>query len=158
MSPSRPVSYECAVVPAWLDYNQHMNVAYYTLVFDQAGEEFVKAFGMGLAYTEKTQNSWMVVEAHLGYCNEARLGDWLRIESRVLDFDPKRAHLYQEMYRGDELLATQEQLMLHVSLLTRRASPFAPEILARLERLHTQQQTLPRPANVGRRIGLHQRR
>jgi acyl-CoA thioester hydrolase len=152
--PAAPKSFEITVPPAWLDYNNHMNVAYYSLAFDEGGEAFVKSFGMGLEYTQRTQNSWMVLEAHLTYQNEARLGDVLRIETRVLDFNEKLAHLYQEMFRGDQLLATQEQMTLHVSLETRRGAPFPPDILAQLKALHAEQADLPTPKHAGRRIAI----
>jgi len=154
MSQAAPSCFEITVPAAWLDYNEHMNVAYYSLAFDQAGEIFVARFGLGLAYTERTRNSWMVLEAHLTYPSEARLGEVLRIETRVLDFSPKLAHLYQEMYRGTELLSTQEQMMVHVNLDSRRAAPFPPDILASLTALHAEQSTLPRPTGAGRRIGI----
>ena len=146
--------YHCVVEPSWLDYNQHMNVAYYSLAFDQASEELVMEFGMGLAYVESTQNSWMVLEAHLTYQNEARLDERLRIESRVIDFNLKLAHIYQEMYRDEVLLATAEQMMLHVSLETRRAKPFPADILQRLTALQARHAASPTPAAIGRRIGI----
>lgn len=142
------------VLPEWLDYNGHMNVAYYSLAFDLAGEAFVKAAGMGEEYTRRTQNSWMVLEAHITYQNEATLGDRLRVESRTLDCNAKCAHLYQEMYRDDLLLSTQEQLVLHVSLVTRRGAPFEEEVRANFERLRELQAALPRPDWIGRRIGI----
>jgi len=142
------------VLPAWLDYNGHMNVAYYSLAFDLAGEELLKCAGMGEEYTRTTQNSWMVLEAHITYQNEANLGEQLALTSRVLDCNAKCAHLYQEMYRGDTLLSTQEQLMLHVSLQTRRGAPFEPAVFAALERLRVLQADLPRPAWIGRQIGI----
>lgn len=152
--PATPPSFEITVPPAWLDYNNHMNVAYYSLAFDEAGEAFVKNFGMGLDYTERTRNSWMVLEAHLTYQNEARLGDLLRIETRVLDFNHKLAHLYQEMFCDRKLLSSQEQMTLHVSLETRRAAPFPPDILTRLGALHSAQSGLPPPRHAGGRIGI----
>ncbi len=142
------------VLPAWLDYNGHMNVAYYSLAFDLAGEELLKCAGMGEQYTRSTQNSWMVLEAHITYQNEATLGDSLKLRSRVLDCNAKCAHLYQEMYRFDELLSTQEQLMLHVSLATRRGSPFEPPVFAAMDRMRAQQADWPRPAWIGRQIGI----
>ena len=145
---------QIAVKPEWLDYNQHMNVAYYTLAFDQAGEALVEAVGMGEDYTRETRNSWMVLEAHINYLQEAHQGDELRIESRVLDCDAKRAHLYQEMFRGDERLATQEQMVLHVSLESRRAAPFEAPVLAALQTLQAAQAAQPMPDMVGRRIGI----
>jgi acyl-CoA thioester hydrolase len=138
----------------WLDYNEHMNVAYYTLAFDLAGEELLKVAGMGEAYTQATKNSWMVVESHITYQNEARLGDTLTIKSRVLDCANKAAHLYQEMFRGEQLLATEEQLMLHVSLVTRGATPFEPAVLAALQAMQALQQDMPRPDWVGRQIAI----
>ncbi|MSR15120.1 MAG: hypothetical protein EXR86_11270 [Gammaproteobacteria bacterium] len=158
--PTGPITVEYAA--SWIEDYQPMP-AFYAVVFDLAGDEFVKAFGMGLEYTARTENSWMVVEGHLLYQNEACLvdrlrGDRLRIESRLLDFDAKRAHLYQEMYREQTLLASQEQMMLHVNLLTRRASPFPPDILAQLEQLRRHHQTFPLPpAAVGRRISVARR-
>lgn len=149
-----PDAFQITVPPAWLDYNNHMNVAYYSLAFDEAGEAFVRTFGMGEDYTRQTQNSWMVLEAHLTYQNEARLGDTLNIQTRVLDSSPKLAHLYQEMFRDGELLATQEQLVLHVSLETRRAAPFPPEILARLNAIHALHAQMPVPPHAGRRIAI----
>ncbi len=145
---------EMTVPREWLDYNDHMNVAYYTLAFDNAGEELLKSAGMGHEYTQTTQNSWMVLEGHITYQNEARLGDLLLIKSRVLDCSTKAAHLYQEMYRGETLLSTQEQLMLHVSLATRRTSPFEPAVLTALQAMQAAQQDLPRPEWIGRRIGI----
>lgn len=142
------------VVPEWLDYNGHMNVAYYSHAFDLAGEEFVKAAGMGEDYTRETQNSWMVLESHITYQNEATLGDRLRVVSRVLDCNAKCAHLYQEMFRDETLLSTQEQLVLHVSLVSRRGAPFEPKILANFERLRELQSALHRPDWIGRRIGI----
>jgi acyl-CoA thioester hydrolase len=145
---------EVEVLPDWLDYNGHMNVAYYSLAFDLAGEELLKCAGMGEAYTAGTRNSWMVLEAHITYQNEAHLGEKLRVESRFLDCSAKAAHLYQEMYRGEDLCSTQEQLFLHVSLDTRRATPFEPRILHAIERLRALQAELPRPAWIGRGIGI----
>ena len=148
---------QMTVPPEWLDYNNHMNVAYYTLAFDLAGEELLKVCGMGEAYTEATKNSWMVTESHITYQNEARLGDALEIRSRVLDVAPKAAHLYQEMYRDGLLLSTQEQLMLHVSLETRRSSPFEPAVLAALQAMQAAQAQLQVPEWIGRRIGIRRK-
>jgi acyl-CoA thioesterase FadM len=145
---------EITVPREWLDYNDHMNVAYYTLAFDNAGEELLKVAGMGETYTQSTNNSWMVLEGHITYQNEARLGDTLIIRSRVLDCSAKAAHLYQEMFRGEQLLSTQEQLMVHVNLETRRTAPFEPEVLAALQTMQAAQRELPRPDWIGRHIGI----
>lgn len=154
VSPQGLVGYVTAVQPSWLDYNEHMNVAYYMHVFDNAGERLIEHAGMGETYTRQTQNSWMILESHITYQNEARLGEQLRVESRVLDCGPKLVHLYQEMFRDELLLSTCEQLLLHVSLSTRKSSPFTPAVLAKLEELKAMAKDLVRPAWIGRTMGL----
>ena len=150
--------YRVTVGRDWLDYNEHMNVAFYLKAFDDAGEGLTVAIGMGADYTRETSNSWVALESHITFQNEALLGDALRIESRVLDFDDKKMHIYQEMFRGDELLATHEQLGLHFSTEARRGSAFTPAVRANLERLHAAQAGLPRPAAVGRAVSLARRK
>ena len=147
---------ECRVTVGrdWLDYNEHMNVAYYLKAFDDAGEGLTVLLGMGADYTRRTNNSWVALESHITFQNEALLGQELRIESRVLDFDDKKMHIFQEMFRGDELLSTHEQLGLHFDTGARRGSVFTPEVHSRLEQLHTRQAQLARPAAVGRTVGI----
>ena len=138
----------------WLDYNDHMNVAYYLKSFDAASESLIAVAGMGESYTRTTHNSWVALESHIIFQQEARIGEELRIESRVIALDDKKIHLYQEMYRDDELLATHEQLGLHFNTATRRAGPFEPAVRANLERMVAAQRQLPAPAVLGRAIGL----
>ncbi len=148
--------YHVTVGRDWLDYNDHMNVAFYLKAFDDAGEALSVDIGLGAAHNAATGESWVALESHLGFRREARLGDALRIESRVLDFDERKLHLAQEMFRGGELLATHEQLGLHFDTGQRRATPFAPAVRAALAALRDAQAVLPRPAWLGRRIGLDQ--
>lgn len=150
--------YRVTVGRDWLDYNEHMNVAFYLKAFDDAGEGLTIAIGMGAEYTRRTDNSWVALESHLTFQNEALLGDELRVESRVLDFDDKKMHLYQEMYRGAELLATHEQLGLHFDTSARRGSAFTPEVRINLERLHAAQAALPRADVIGRSVSLARRK
>ena len=150
--------YRVTVGHDWLDYNQHMNVAFYLKAFDDAGEALTLVIGMGAQYTRRTNNSWVALESHITFQNEAVLGDELRIESRVLDFDAKKMHLYQEMFRGTELLATHEQLGLHFDTGARRGSAFTPAVQRRLDILHAAQSALPRPTAVGRAVSLARRK
>jgi acyl-CoA thioester hydrolase len=146
--------YRVTVGRDWLDYNEHMNVAFYLKAFDDAGEGLTVLIGMGADYTRRTNNSWVALESHITFQNEALLGDELRIESRVLDFDDKKMHVFQEMFRGDELLATHEQLGLHFDTGARRGCAFTPQVRSRLEQLHANQAQLARPAAVGRAVGI----
>ena len=141
-------------MPAWLDYNGHMNVAYYNAAFDLAIEDLKAAYGLTEAYRLAKQRSTVALEAHLTYQSEAGLGDELCVESRILDTDGKRLHLCQTMYRNSTLLATQETLSLSFNLATRRSCAFEPSLLARIEALQRAQTTVPKPSWIGRTIGL----
>ena len=146
--------YHCNVGPDWLDYNEHMNVAYYLKAFDDASEVLAAAAGMGVEYTRNTGLSWVALESHITFQQEALLGDALRVESRVLAVDGKKLHYYQEMFRSTELLATHEQLGLAFDTGARKSVAFSAEIHAGLEALRVAADVRPCPDWVGRAISL----
>lgn len=159
MIPSLPVLYTTAIKPEWLDYNQHMNVAYYVLIFDLAGEALASDIGLGEEVTRTTGISWMALENHTTYDNEVTLGQEVEVRWWLVDHDHKRLHLYFEMHTtGPEpyLAATEEQMILCVDLNTRRSTAFPDAVLGRVDALADAQRrsSVPAPTNVGRRIGI----
>ncbi len=148
---------EQTVLPEWLDYNDHMNVAYYIAAFDLGIDALKAVYGIDSAYIESKKRSTVALEAHITYQNEASVGERLRIETRVFDFDGKRTHLYQEMYRDDDLLATQETLSISFDLDARRSCPFDAAVAPNIERLREAQAALPRPDVVGRTVGIRRK-
>ncbi len=142
------------VLPEWLDYNDHMNVAYYIATFDLGIDELKAVYGIDSDYIAMQQRSTVALEAHITYQNEASLGETLQIGTRILDFDSKRTHLYQEMFRGEDLLATQETLSISFDLKARKSQPFAPAIAANIEAMYQAQLAVPRPEWVGRAVGI----
>ncbi|MEQ8230054.1 MAG: thioesterase family protein [Rhodospirillales bacterium] len=153
-----PIVHRETVQPDWIDYNGHMNLAYYVLVFDHATDALQDIVGLDAAYREATGGSIFVVEAHLTYDNEVVLGEEMRIRTRVMDVDAKRLHLFHEMYAGDDdngegrLAATNELMILHVDLKTRRTAPFPETVFSTLVRMKADQSALPRPPQAGRHI------
>ncbi|PWC56344.1 thioesterase family protein [Azospirillum sp. TSO22-1] len=143
------------VRPEWIDYNGHMNVAYYLLAFDHATDAVLDHFGIGKDYAESQGRSMFVVEAHLTYAREVTQGDGLRFASTILAADAKRLHLFHEMRHAGEgfLAATAEFLLLHVDLADRRAAPFTGEMQARLAAAAQAHADLPRPPQAGRAVG-----
>src|SRR5215469_14576417 len=81
--------YRAAVAPEWIDYNGHMNVAYYVLAFDRATDLLLDHLGLGEAYRRATNRSLFVLEAHVTYARELRAGDRFEIETRLIDADRK---------------------------------------------------------------------
>ncbi len=157
MDSLRRVIHTTAIQPEWLDYNDHLNVAYYLLIFDQAGEALVHSLGLGEAVTRATGISWVVLENHITYDNEVTLGQMVDVHMQLLDYDQKRLHLYFEMYvKGDKgyLAATLEQMLLCVDLNKRRSTRFPYNVQAEIQNLFRSQADLPRPGNIGRQIGI----
>lgn len=162
MSNRAPVIYSTQIKPEWLDYNNHMNVAYYVLIFDLAGTELVSQLGLSEAVTKATDISWMVLENHITYNAEVVLDQPVEVRLQLLDHDEKRLHLYFELYAknsdGTEYLSsTLEQMAMCVDLKARRGCAFPAEIAANIQLLSDQQAGLAMPENIGRKIGIRKK-
>ena len=142
----------------WIDYNGHMNVAWFVKAFELGIDSYKAVVGLDAAYIEANGRSTVALEAHIRYQREAVLGDELRIETRLLGCDGKRVHVYQEMYRGSAMLATQETLAISFDLAARRVCAFEPAIADRYRRMVAAQTAIDRPAWVGRAITLDETR
>ncbi|MFW6093605.1 MAG: thioesterase family protein [Pseudomonadota bacterium] len=148
------------VEPAWIDYNGHMNMAYYHVVFDRALDHVYDLLGVGADYTARGAGACFTLEVHVTYLAELVLNDPVRVEFQLLDQDDKRLHFFERMYhaeRGD-LAATSEQIALNVALPDRRAAPFPEPALDRIRALMSAHRTLPLPEQMGRTIGIRRRR
>ncbi len=139
------------VRPEWIDYNGHMNVGYYQVVFDLAADAFFDFLGLTQDFRKRHGSTTFALECHANFLREVKQGDPLRFEARLLDFDAKRIHFYQEMFHGTEgyLAASQESLSSHVSMATRRTAPFPEELLGKLAAIKATHAVLPRPWQVG---------
>ena len=110
----------------WIDYNNHMNMAYYVLVFDDVWEIILKKFQMGESSAKSTNMSTMVVETHTTYNSEVKLGDEVEINLTFFDHDKKRLHFKMEMIETNskKLSATLESLSLYIDLDKRKVTEF----------------------------------
>ena len=110
----------------WTDYNNHMNMAYYVLVFDQIWEIMLTKFKMGENSAKTTNRSTMVVETHTTYNNEVKEGDEVEVILTFFDHDKKRLHFRLEMIekKSKKLSSTIEMLSLHVDLNKRKVAEF----------------------------------
>ena len=113
----------------WTDYNNHMNMAYYVLVFDQIWEIVLEKFKMGEQSAKTTNMSTMVVETHTTYNNEVKEGEEVEINLTFFDHDKKRLHFKMEMIEksSKKLSATLEMLSLYIDLDKRRVTEFEDE-------------------------------
>lgn len=125
--------YETTVIPEWIDYNGHMQDAYYGLIFSYAVDAVQNEVGFDAAYRKRTGCTIYLLEDHKYFLKEVKKGAKLRVETVVLDSDDKRFHLHLTMREGYEIVAVGETMELHVD---QQPAPHAvsmpPEIADRL--------------------------
>ena len=117
------------IIKDWTDYNGHMNLSYYILVFDMGAEVILSKFKMGEQAAKTTKRSTMVVETHTNYIKEVKENDEVIISLSHIDHDKKRLHYKLEMYEKSKniLSATTEVLALYINLDERKVSEFENE-------------------------------
>ncbi len=144
------------VRPEWIDYNGHMNLAYYTVLFDQATDLLFDELGLGLDYRRDRLLGTFVAETHNLYERELLVGAGVRVATQIVAFDQKRLHVAHEMFAldGGYRAATQELMFLHVDLKARRVSPFPDDMYRRVAAAGGAHLKLPRPEWIGRRIAM----
>ncbi|MBV6633516.1 MAG: thioesterase family protein [Alphaproteobacteria bacterium] len=122
------------ILDEWLDYNGHLNVAYYLMAFDQATDQVFDHLGVGERYVKEDQHSLFAVEQHLIYDREMRGGAPFKIGTSLVDYDGKRLHLLMVMTNDAEgyQAASAEMLFVHVNMQTRRSAPMPEALLSYL--------------------------
>lgn len=148
---SQPMSVE----PEWIDYNGHMNMAYYNVLFDRCADQIYDQLGFGPEYAATRGFTTYTAEFHVCYVRELHLGDTVTATFQMLDIDEKRFHSYQELWHVDGwLAATAEALGLHIDMSGPRVAPMPDDIAAKVGAIHRAHSVLPRPERAGRSIGI----
>lgn len=150
------VSSVMRVEERWIDYNGHLNMAYYNVLFDRGIDEAYALLGIGEAYLKARKCSMFSAEVHLRYLRELHAGDPVRVTFQLLDYDAKRIHFFQQLFHATDgwVSATSENLSLHVDMDKRKTCPFAPEADRALGQMLAAHGCLPRPEAAGRRIAM----
>jgi len=150
------VSSVMRIEPAWIDYNGHLNMAYYNVLFDRAVDEAFELIGCGPDYVQTRRHSCFTAEVHLRYLRELRADDPVRVTFQLLDYDAKRMHYFEQLFHASEgwVAATSENMSLHVDIEAKKTAPFPAEIARCLARMKAAHAKLPLPEAVGRRIAM----
>ncbi|MEX2648758.1 MAG: thioesterase family protein [Alphaproteobacteria bacterium] len=157
MTLAQPLAlHEDRVRPEWIDFNGHMNIAYYMLAFDHATDAFFSRVGMLHEYREQHGQVFFTLELHVTYERELVVDAPIRFTTQVLGLDAKRLHLFHTVVHASEgyLAATNEIIFVNVDFATRRSTPFLPAAYQALERIWSSHKDLPRPPQAGRVIGI----
>lgn len=126
--------FSTTVAPEWIDYNGHMNEAYYSFVLVEANEAFLDSLGLGAEYVAATAYALYTVESHLYFLKECREGETLTATSVVDEAKSKsvRVHTIVSNAAGEEVLKG-ETVYLHMS--ETGVSPLPEERLKELQRI-----------------------
>jgi acyl-CoA thioester hydrolase len=156
--PSPLELHRCEVKAEWVDYNQHMGESCYLLVFGDSSDAFFRYVGVDEAY-RAAGHSLYTVETHIHNLREAALGDPLRLTLHLLDFDHKRLHISHEMHHADRhtLLATAEQILVHVDMKAGKSTPFPTALQTRFDVIHRAHANAPGGAGSNLRLSIQRR-
>jgi carnitine 3-dehydrogenase len=145
--------HETRVQPAWIDYNGHAHESATLRVTGDATDALLRLVGIDAAYLEAS-GSYFTVETHIRHLHEMTASELVHVTTQVLGADEKRLHVFHRVLRtsDDKLLATVEQMLLHVDAITGRAGRAKPEVLEHVLSLADAHGSLEQPDGAGRRI------
>ena len=139
----------------WVDYNGHMSESCYLMAFGDQSDAFFRLIGIGEEY-RAGGHSLYTVQTMISNLAEAHLGEALKLTLHVLDADEKRLHIFHSMFSAvsGALLATGEQMLVHVDTAAGRSVPMPAELLHRVMAIRAAHSGLAKPAQAGRAIGI----
>jgi len=157
--PLQQVPFRASVMqiePQWIDYNGHLNMAYYNVLFDRAIDELWLQIGIGPDYMKARGGSTFTAECHVRYLREIHLDDPAQVSITLVAADEKRLHTFEELRHATEgwLSATSENMTIHMDMAARKTAPFPPDIRARITALAQAHSAHPHPEGIGRKIAM----
>ena len=148
------------IEPQWIDYNGHLNMAYYNVMMDRAIDELWLQLGIGPTYMKERHGSTFTAECHVRYLREIHLGDPVQVSIWLLAADEKRIHTFEELRHASEgwLSATSENMTVHIDMSVRKVAPFPQDICARIMAVAEAHAGVPRPEGTGRKIAMPEKK
>jgi acyl-CoA thioester hydrolase len=144
------------IEPQWIDYNGHLNMAYYNVMFDRAIDELWLVLGIGPSYKKSRNGSTFTAECHVRYLREIHLGDPVQVSVTLIAADDKRLHTFEELRHASEgwLSATSENMTLHIDMGLRKTAPFPSDVRATIDAVASAHAMVSRPEGIGRAIAM----
>ena len=110
----KAVEYRTRVAPEWIDYNGHLQDAYFGLIFSYAVDAFQDAVGFDAAYRKATGCTIYLLEDHKFFLREVKEGADILVRTHLIGLWEKRFLLWSEMLCDGQPVATSELMELHV--------------------------------------------
>lgn len=143
---------------SWIDYNGHLNMAYYLVMFEKAFDDFNFALGITEEYVKARKMTTYTGQTKIDYLREVHKGADLTATCQILNYDQKRIHTWQELrFKDGTVAATCETITLHIDATGPKVTPFPPDILHNVETISERHLKLPRPEKAGQSIGIRSR-
>ena len=145
--------YSAKVHSDWIDYNGHMSESFYLYAFGDASDALFQYIGIDNDY-RLAGHSFYTVETHINYYLEASEREPLEFSTQILGLDSKRLHIFHQMFHGEsgDLLATTEQMLVHVDMNKAKASEIDQSVFRILQKIWSEHKKLPSPKQKGRVI------
>jgi acyl-CoA thioester hydrolase len=155
-SPRLLCSHTDRVIPAWIDYNGHVNVAYYVVLMDRAMDGFLDHIGLNQAYLESEKKSAFALDVRIAYRRELFVDAPVRCLSQLFDYNAKRFQVGHYVTHATEgwTAAYSEWVGAHIDMTTRKVSPMPQRTADKLAALLAVHKDIPRPAALARSFGL----
>lgn len=151
----RYLSEEMQVLPEWIDFNGHMNMAYYAILFDLGCNHAFRELGLSDDYRKSHGYTTMMADFRIRYLREVMEGDRLRCSFRIVKVGSKAFHYCQELIHSEGwIAATAEGVNLHVNMAAQKVEPYTDGPRKALETMATQQADWPMPDWVGTPLGV----
>ena len=147
--------YDAVVLKDWVDYNGHMNDAAYAIPFSRAIDALMDRVGLDDAGRKATNHTIYTLAMQVRYHHEVKEGAALKVSGQIIEMDLKRIRLYEFMHDAEgTLLATSEQLLASVDQAGPKIAPFPDAVLAKLQAIYAEHQSLHMPGDAGQGIAL----
>jgi acyl-CoA thioester hydrolase len=145
-----PPCYETVARADWTDRNQHVNIRYFVVVFDDAGDVFYPTVGLADADHLARQSGTMDLEHHTHFIRELRPGDRIGVYLRIVGVSAKRFHYLMFLVNesSGELASVFECVNTFVDLTVRKSAPWPDDVRSALEALRERQEGVSWPAPV----------
>lgn len=146
------------IKPEWIDYNGHLNMAYYNVLFDTGVDEAFLKMGFGPGYAKEHKHTTYTADFRLRYLRELHVGSKVRVAFQLLDSSDRAFHFAQWLYHEDGWLsATGEGVGLHIDMSGPRVAPYPADVAAKVQAMLESHKDLPKPDFVGLPMGLRRK-
>jgi acyl-CoA thioester hydrolase len=151
-----PVVYRTVIPPSYEDRNGHMNVRWYLVLYDEAGDAMYPMLGLTAEYFAASGMGGFDLEQHLWYAAEVHIGDTVVIRARIVARSAKLIHYLLFMVNETRGVVSSlfECVHAHADLKVRRTAPFPAQAAAQIDALIAAHNALAWPAPVSGAMGV----